>query len=399
MVGQAYLVDGVRSPIGRFGGSLLPLRATEFATQVGEALLARTGVKPADVQRVIGGMVLQDMTESNPARIVAERLGIPHPVPAFTVNMQCCSSMAALILAAQQVALGEVDCVMAVGMESMSNAPHMVPGSRWGHRLGDGRFVDTLRECTLAGSGMWGDPWYMVDVAEHHAKHDQVSREDMDAYAVVSHSRALDAIDNGRLDGEVVPITVPGRKGKTVTFATDENPRRDISLETLAALPSVQDGGVITAGNAASINDGAAAAIICNEAGLARLGVDPLARILMPGTAMVGCDPHFMGYSCVDALNASLASAEMTVDDLDLIECNEGFAVQLLACERMGGWSRGRLNVDGGSVGLGHPVGMSGLRITIHLANALRQRDLKRGGATVPAGSGLGTAVLLERAA
>jgi acetyl-CoA C-acetyltransferase len=216
---------------------------------------------------------------------------------------------------------------------------------------------------------------------------------------VVSHTRALDAIDNGRLNDEVVPITVPGRKGKTVTFDTDETPRRDISVETLAALPTVQEGGVITAGNAASINDGAAAAIVCNEAGLAKLGLDPLARIVMPGTSMVGCDPHFMGYSCVEALNASLASAEMKVDDLDLIECNEGFAVQLLACERMGGWSRDRLNVDGGSVGLGHPVGMSGLRITIHLANALKQRDLKRGGATVPAGSGLGTAVLLERAA
>ncbi len=398
MVGQAYLVDGVRSPIGRFGGSLQPMRATEFATQVADGLLKRNGMQPADVKRVIGGMVLQDMTESNPARIVAERIGVPHPVPAFTVNMQCCSSMAALILGAQQVALGEVDCVMAVGLESMSNAPHMVPGSRWGHRLGHGEFIDTLRECTLAGSKMWDDPWYMVDVAEHHAKHDQVSREDMDAYAVVSHTRALDAIDGGRLDDEVVPIQVPTRKG-TVTFDKDENPRRDISVDTLASLPTVQKDGVITAGNAASINDGAAAAIVCNEAELKRLGVDPLARIVMPGTAMVGCDPHFMGYSCVDAMNAALDSAEMKVDDLDLIECNEGFAVQLLACERMGGWSRDRLNVDGGSVGLGHPVGMSGLRIAIHLANALKQRDLKRGGATVPAGSGLGAAVILERAA
>ncbi|MCP5368910.1 MAG: thiolase family protein [Hyphomicrobiales bacterium] len=398
MTANAYLVAGLRSPIGAFGGALRPLRATEFGSTVAAALLQQTGLKPDAVQRVIGGMVLQDMTESNPARIVAERIGVPHNVPAFTVNMQCCSSMTALILAAQQVALGEVDTALALGLESMSNAPHMVPGSRWGHRLGHGEFVDTLKECTLAGSKMWDDPWYMIDVAEHHAREDQVTREEMDEYAVVSHTRALAAMDAGCLDGEIVPIEVPARGGKTRTFERDECPRGDIDLDVLRNLRPVKAGGVITAGNAAPINDGAAAALVCNDAGLARLGVEPLARIVMPGTAMVGCDPHFMGYSCVEALNSALAAADKRVDDLDLIECNEGFAVQLLACERMGGWSRDRLNVDGGSVGLGHPVGMSGLRITIHLARALKQRGLKLGGATVPAGSGLGAAVLLEAA-
>jgi len=191
---------------------------------------------------------------------------------------------------------------------------------------------------------------------------------------------------------------VPTRGGGTKVFDRDENPRRDISAETLAGLRTVQPGGVITAGNAAPINDGAAAALVCNDAGLARLGVEPLARIVMPGTAMVGCDPHFMGYSCVEAMNSVLNAAGKKADDLDLIECNEGFAVQLLACERMGGWSRDRLNVDGGSVGLGHPVGMSGLRITVHLAQAMKQRGAKLGGATVPAGSGLGAAVILEAA-
>ncbi|MDP6831845.1 MAG: thiolase family protein [Alphaproteobacteria bacterium] len=397
MAQNVYLAAGLRSPIGTFGGSLKPLRATEFGTAVGAALFEQTGVRPADVERVIGGMVLQDMTESNPARIVALRLGIPDKVPAFTINMQCCSSMVALIQAAQMVALGEADCVMAMGLESMSNAPHMVPGSRWGHRLGHGEFIDTLRECTLAGSRMWDDPWYMIDVAEHHATADGVSREEMDEYAVVSHKRALAAMDAGRLDDEIVPIDVPTRRGGTVRFERDETPRSDINIETLGALPPVKEGGVITAGNAASINDGAAVALVCSEQGLAKLGLDPLARIMMPGTAMVGCDPHFMGYSCVDALNASLDAAELSVDDLDLIECNEGFAVQLVACQSMGGWSSERLNVDGGAVATGHPVGMSGLRITLHLAHALRQRDLKLGGATVPAGSGLGAAVLLER--
>jgi len=394
----AYLATGLRSPMGAFGGSLKSMRATEIASAVGAQVLKRTGIRPEAIERVIAGMVLQDMTESNPARIVALRMGLPDTIPAYTVNMQCCSGMAALIQAAQAVALGEADCVMAVGLESMSNAPHMVPGSRWGHRLGNGEFVDTLRECTLAGSKMWGDPWYMIDVAEHHAKVDQVSREDMDAYAVTSHERALDAMEAGRLDDEIVAIDVPGRNGASTRFARDETPRPDISLETLAGLRTVKEGGVITAGNAASINDAAAVALVCSEKGLARLGLDPLAKIVMPGTAMVGCDPHVMGYSCVAALNAALDAAEKTADDLDLIECNEGFAVQLVACQRMGGWDGERLNVDGGSVALGHPVGVSGLRIALHLARALEQRDLRLGAATVPAGSGLGAAMLLERA-
>ena len=397
MVGNAYLVDGARSPMGRFGGALRPLRATEFAAPVAAALLDRAGLRPGDVQRVIAGMVLQDMTESNPARIVAQRVGVPHDVPAFTVNMQCCSSMVALILAAQQVAQGEVDCVLVLGLESMSNAPHMVPGSRWGHRLAHGAFVDTLKECTLAGSKMWGDPWDMITVAENHAKVDGISRREMDEYAVVSHRRALEAMDAGRFDGEIVPIEVPHARKNVRLLERDEHPRRDISLEELADLEAVRPDGAITAGNAAGINDGAAAVLVCNEQGLTRLGLDPLAQILLPGTAMVGCDPHLMGYSCVQALDAALDAAGQRLDDLDLIECNEGFAVQLLACARKAGWPTDRLNVDGGSVGLGHPVGMSGLRIALHLAHALKQRDLKRGGATVPAGSGLGAAVILER--
>jgi len=397
MAGAVYLAAGLRSAMGGFGGSLQPLRATEYASTVVNALLERNAVAPSIVDRVIGGMVLQDMTESNPARIVSKRAGIPDAAPAFTVNMQCCSSLAALILAAQQVALGEVDCVLAVGMESMSNAPHMVSGARWGYRNAHGELTDTLKECTLAGSKMWGDPQYMIDVAEHHAEVDGISRTEMDEYAVVSHHRALDAAEAGRFDDEIVPIEVPGRKGEVHRFERDEHPRRDISVEALAKLRTVKEGGAITAGNAAGINDGAAAALICSEAGLKKLDIEPLARIVMPGTSMVGCDPQLMGYSCVEALNAALMAAEKSVGDLDLIECNEGFAVQLLACERMGQWPRDRLNVDGGSVGLGHPVGMSGLRIAIHLAQALHQRDLKLGAATIPAGSGLGTAALIER--
>jgi len=391
-----YLLDGCRSPIGRYGGALLPLRATEFASPVAAALLGRAGLAPADVDRVVAGMVLQDMTESNPARIVAERIGVPHERPAWTINMQCCSSMQALIHAAQQVALGEIDVALVLGLESMSRAPHMVGGARFGLGTADAAFTDTLKECTLAGSRMWGDPWYMIDVAEHHAKLDQVGREEMDAYAVISHRRAVDAIDAGRFDAEMVPVDVPGR-AESVRFAADEHPRRDCSPDTLGRLRAVTPGGAITAGNAAGINDGACAALVCSEKALARAGRPPLAEVVMPGPAMVGCDPHVMGYSCVHALDAALANAGRRLDDLDLIECNEGFAVQLIACRRMGGWPEERVNVDGGSIALGHPVGMSGLRIVVHLAHALAARGARTGAATVPAGSGLGTAVVLDR--
>jgi acetyl-CoA C-acetyltransferase len=394
---EVFLVDGLRSPIGRFGGALSTLRATEFAVPVVTELLARSGVPAAEVQQVIGGMVLQDMTESNPARIVGQRVGIPDSAAAFTLNMQCASGMAALILGARQVALGAADCVLAVGLESMSSAPYMVQGARWGLRLGDSRFIDSLQECKLAGSGMWGDPWTMIDVAEHHAQVDGVSRQEMDEYAVLSHQRAVAAMEAGRLDDEIVPVTVPHRRGDVV-FSRDENPRADTSLERLAAMQPVRDGGTVTAGNSSAHNDGAAAALICGARTVARLGLEPIARIVVPGTAMVGCDPHLMGYSCVLAAEAALAGAEIGLDTLDLIECNEGFAVQMVACERKAKWPRDRLNVDGGSVGFGHPVGMSGLRIVVHLAKALRQRDLRCGLATVPAGSGLGSAVILERA-
>jgi acetyl-CoA C-acetyltransferase len=306
--------------------------------------------------------------------------------------------MLALILATQQILLGDASCILVLGLESMSNAPHMVRGARWGLRLQHGEFVDTLKECTLAGSRMWGDPCDMIGVAEQHATVDGIARESMDEYAFVSHHRAIDALDEGRFDREIVPVDAASCGG-VGTMGSDEHPRRDISLERLRELPPIRVGGTITAGNAAGINDGAAAALICSDDLLSRLGLSPLARVVDRGWAMAACDPNLMGYSAVHAASTALSKAELEVDDMDLIECNEGFAVQLLACERMGSWPRERLNVDGGSIGLGHPVGMSGLRITLHLGHALRLRDLRLGVATVPAGSGLGAAVVMERVA
>jgi acetyl-CoA C-acetyltransferase len=238
----------------------------------------------------------------------------------------------------------------------------------------------------------------MIDVAENHAKIDGVTRSEMDEYSVLSHTRAVAAMDAGRLVDEIVPIPTRDKTGQPAVVGTDDNPRRDISIETLGRLRPERPGGSITAGNASSICDGSAAALLCSERALRQFDVEPLAKIMMSGTSMVGCDPQLMGYSCVRAADHALRRAGMSIDDMDLIECNEGFAVQAVACIRLGKWPIDRTNVDGGSLGLGHPVGMSGLRIVVHLAHALKQRNLAVGLATVPAGSGLGTAVIMERA-
>jgi acetyl-CoA C-acetyltransferase len=395
---RSVICGAVRTPIGNFQGGLASVRAPQLGALAIMALVDRTGVDLDRIDEVIMGCVCQAGLSQNPARQAAIFAGVPHSVSAMTINKVCGSGLKAVDLADQAIRAGDRECVVAGGMENMSQIPYALFGARDGLRLGDGKVTDLL-----VHDGLWDiyNDFHMGMTAEWVVDTYHVSREEQDAYAVRSHQRAVTAWENGKFSAEVVPVEVPQRKGVPVVVARDEGPRADASVEKMASLRPAfkRDGGTVTAGNASSINDGAAAALICNEQGLARLGLEPLARIVLPGTAMVGCEPTLMGYSCVEALNAALQSAGKRVDDLDLIECNEGFAVQLLACERMGKWPRERLNVDGGSVALGHPVGMSGLRISLHLAHALQQRHLKLGGATVPAGSGLGTAVLLERVA
>lgn len=396
---DVFLLDGARTPIGMFAGALRPLRAVEFATVVADRLLDRSGVPPTAVERIVAGRVMQDMTESNPARIVGRRVGVPDAAPSFTLNMQCCSGMTAFMQAAAAVGTGEADCALALGLESSTNSGHVLRELRWGTRLGDAALVDLLRECSYAGSKLWGNPMAMVDVAENHARVDGISRREMEEYAVLCHRRAVDAIRGGAYANEIVPITVPQPRGEPYRFEADEHPRADASLEALANLPPIRLGGSVTAGTSAGLNDGAAAALVCSERFVRQHGMQPLARVVPGGTAMVGCDPALMGYSAVEAVARALKGAGRTLDDMDVIECNEGFAVQIIADYRIGGWPLERLNLDGGSVALGHPVGMSGLRILVHLAHALRDRDKEQGIGAVPAGSGLGTAVVLERAA
>ncbi|MCL4449482.1 MAG: thiolase family protein [Actinobacteria bacterium] len=394
---KVYLLDGLRTAIGKFGGRLSSLRPTEFTATVVSELIKRTGIPLDAVEQVIAGKVVQDLTESNPARIVARRVGIPDSAPAFTLNMQCASGMAALILAAQQIAMGNADCVLALGMESLSRAPFMLSRARWGYRLGNGELVDTVKESGFAGSKMWGDPWTMIEVAEHHAKVDGITRAEMDDYALQSHQKAAQAVRSGRLKPEIVPIEVLEKRGETQVFEVDEHVRNDIDLDELARLNPIMQGGSITAGNSSGLNDAGAAGLVVSEKFISDHSLTPLAEVDMRAGTMIGCDPTLMGYSANEALDMALSRAGLVVDDLDLIECNEGFAVQLVACARKGNWPLDRLNLDGGSVGLGHPVGMSGLRIAVHLAHALVNKDLSLGAATVPAGSGLGAAIVLKR--
>ncbi len=395
---NAYLVDGVRTPIGKFGGALKSLHATQFAAVVARELLSRNHVEPEGIQRVVTGRVVQDMTESNPARVVGLCIGVPETAAAYTINMQCCSGMAAFMQAAQAVQVGEVDCVLALGLESLSNGTYALPDLRWGARLGGGQVTDILQECSYAGSKMWGNPMAMFDVAENHARVDGITRLEMEEYAVLCHRRTIEAIAGGRFASEVVTVDVNNGSG-TVPFAVDEHPRADTSLEALAQLRPIRPNGTVTAGTSSGLSDGAAAALVCNERALGLLGVAPLAKVVPVGTAMVGCDPNLMGYSAVEAVALALRNSGRNLADMDLIECNEGFAVQLIADVRMGEWPMDRVNLDGGSLALGHPVGMSGMRVLVHLAHSLKARNLEQGVSVVPGGSGLGTAVILERTA
>jgi acetyl-CoA C-acetyltransferase len=395
---DAYLLDGARSPIAKFGGALKPLRAVEFASVVVRSLLQRAAVQASLVERVYAGRVIQEMTESNPARVVGRCVGVPDTAAALTINMQCCSGMAAFIEATNAVRLGELDCALVIGLESLTNAGHVIRDLRWGTRLGGAQIVDLLQESSYAGSRIWGQPMTMAEVAEHHTQVDGITRQEMEEYTVLCHKRTVEAARAGRYDAEIIPIPVPARGGRTIDFVADEHPRADCSLEGLAGLPPLWPNGLVTAGTSAGLNDGAAAALVCSDRFIVEHGLKPLAKIADRGTAMVGCDPALMGYSAVNAVNAVLTRAERRLDAMDLIECNEGFAAQIVADAKIGGWSLEKLNVDGGSLALGHPVGMSGLRLVVHLGHALRIRGLRQGVAAVPAGSGLGTAVILDSA-
>jgi acetyl-CoA C-acetyltransferase len=390
---QVYLAGAVRTPIGKFGGTLESWSAADMGVAVAKEALRRANVSPEQISDSIWGCARQAGGGPNVGRQITFRAGVPETVPAFTVNQACGSGLKAIILAAQEIMLGRADAVLAGGTESMSRVPYFAEGARWGMRMGNMQLVD----------GMYRDGFndplsglMMGQTAEKLARQYEISREDQDGFALRSQQKAEAAIKSGRFKEEVMTLEIAGRKNETTTFAQDEHCRAGTTLADLAKLPPVfyKDGSV-TAGNSSGITDGAAALVVLSEDGLKRAGVKPQARIV--DYEISGVAPEIMGMGPVPAIRALLARQNMTLHQMDLIELNEAFAAQVIACDRELGFDAERLNVNGGAIALGHPIGCTGVRITTTLVHEMEKREAKLGLATLCVSGGMGLALLLER--
>lgn len=388
---SVVIVEALRTPIGSFNGALSSLPAATLGAAVLKELLTRTGLSGSDVREVIMGQVLTAGTGQNPARQAALQAGLPDATTAFLVNQVCGSGLRAVALGAQQILCGDDGVFLCGGQESMSQAPHCAR-LRAGLKMGDVSLVDTMIK-----DGLWEtfNNYHMGVTAENVARAFGVSRQDQDAFALSSQLKAEEAQNKGYFDRELVPIVVPGRKGD-VTVSQDEYPRKGATLEALSALrPSFDREGTITAGNASGMNDGAAAVVLMSEAEATRRGLTPLAKIVSWATA--GVDPKMMGIGPVPASQKALKKAGWTVEDLDLIEANEAFAAQACAVTSEMGWDLGKVNIQGGGIALGHPIGASGARILVTLLHAMARTGGKRGLATLCIGGGMGIALCVER--
>ena len=388
-----YILSAVRTPIGKFGGSLSSLTAADMGTVAGKAAIERAGVTPEQIEETIIGNARQAGGGPNPARQISVRAGIPQEVPAFTVNKACASGLKSIALAYQAILLGDSSCILAGGTESMSRLPYYLDGARWGYRLGNQELVD----------GMYRDGFFcplakmvMGETAEVLADEYKITREEQDEYALRSQTRAARAISAGRFDAEIAPVTIEGKKGTTI-FARDEHPFADASLEKLAKLPPVfSKTGTISAGNSSGITDGAAAVVVASEYFVKQNNLKPLARIAAVTAA--GVDPRTMGIGPVPALEKLQDKHNLRLNDFGLIELNEAFAAQVLACDRALNFNRDRLNVNGGAIALGHPIGCTGTRITVTLLHEMLKRNTRRGVATLCVSGGMGMALALESA-
>ncbi len=396
---EALLVAPVRTPIGRFGGGLSGVRPDDLLAHALRATLDRSGIDPAALDDVIAGCANQAGEDNrNIARMSALLAGCPHSVPGVTVNRLCASSLEAVNLAARSIWTGDADAVLVGGVESMSRAPYSVPRNATGRpAAGNMTAWDTSLGWRYPNPRM--EAMFPLEAmgctAENLAKRHGIAREAQDAYALRSHERALAAWEAGDFDAEVVPVPVPQRKGAPIPCARDEGPRADTSLERLAKLrPAFREGGSVTAGNSSTLNDGAAAMLVVSRAAAERHGLTPVARVVAGAAA--GVDPEFMGIGPVPATRKALIRAGWTVDDLDLVELNEAFAAQSLACIDELGLDDRRTNPLGGAIALGHPLGMSGARVLVTLTHALRARGGGRGVATLCVGVGQGVATLVE---
>jgi acetyl-CoA C-acetyltransferase len=390
---QVYLAGAVRTPIGKFGGTLQSWSAADMGVAVAKEALRRANVSPDQITDSIWGCARQAGGGPNVGRQITFRAGVPETVPAFTVNQACGSGLKAIILAAQEIMLGRAEAVLAGGTESMSRVPYFAEGARWGMRMGNMQLVD----------GMYRDGFndplsglMMGQTAEKLARQYEISREEQDGFALRSQQKAEAAIKSARFKDEVLALEIAGRKNETTTFAQDEHCRAGTTLADLAKLPPVfyKDGSV-TAGNSSGITDGAAALVVLSEAGLKRAGVTPQARIV--DYEISGVAPDIMGIGPVPAIRALLARQNLTLDQIDLIELNEAFAAQVIACDRELGFDAERLNVNGGAIALGHPIGCTGVRITTTLVHEMEKRAAKLGLATLCVSGGMGLALLLER--
>ena len=389
---EIFIVGAARTPIGKFGGSLAKTPATELGALIIRNVLERSGVAPEQVSEVIMGQVLAAAAGQNPARQAAMRAGLPEMVPAMTINKVCGSGLKAAMLGAQAIANGDSDIVVAGGQESMSLAPHALAGSRDGFRMGDAKMLDTM-----IIDGLWDvyNQYHMGVTAENVAREYAVTREDQDRFAVASQNKTEAAQKAGRFKDEIVAVEIASRKGPVV-FADDEYPRHGATLEAMQALkPAFDKNGSVTAGNASGINDGAAAVVLCSAKKLKELRLKPLARIR--SFASAGVDPKYMGMGPVPASKRCLARAGWEPKDLDLMEINEAFAAQAIAVNRQMGWDTGKVNVNGGAIALGHPIGASGCRVLVTLLHEMAKRDARRGLASLCIGGGMGVALAVER--
>jgi acetyl-CoA C-acetyltransferase len=389
---EAVILSACRTPIGSFGGVFKDMSAVDLGAIVIREAIARAGVDPIEIGDVIMGCVLQAGAGMNVARQAALKAGVPIEVPGETINRVCGSGLQAVVHAIEAVKAGFIDVMLAGGTESMSNAPFLLPGARWGYRMGNAEVVDSMLHegltCAIAGC-------HMGMTAEDIVKRFHVSREDQDAFAAESQRRAEEAVRSGVFDREIVPVDVPQRKGPPLEVTKDEYPRHGTTVEKLAALrPAFLKDGTVTAGNASGVNDGAAALVIATEKKARDLGRTPLARVLSYCTT--GVDPMIMGMGPVDAMRKAVKRAGMSIDELDLIELNEAFAAQSLAVVRELKLDPARVNVHGGAIALGHPIGASGARILTTLVHALQARGGGRGAASLCIGGGMGTAMIVE---
>lgn len=390
---DVVIVAAQRTAVGKFNGSLAKLSAPDLGAIVVKALLEKTGIKGEQVSEVILGQVLTAGSGQNPARQTVIKAGLPQEVPALTINAVCGSGLKAVMLGYQAIVSGDAEIVIAGGQENMSASPHVLLGSRDGFRMGDAKLVDTM-----INDGLWDayNNYHMGITAENVAKQYEISRTQQDEFAVASQNKAEAAQKAGKFKDEIVPVSIPQRKGDPIVFADDEFIRHGAAYDSLSGLkPAFDKAGSVTAGNASGINDGAAAVMLMSAEKAAELGLKPLAKIKSFGTS--GLDPKIMGMGPVPASRKALARAGWQASDLDLLEVNEAFAAQACAVNKEMGWDTNKINVNGGAIAIGHPIGASGCRILVTLVHEMNRCDAKKGLASLCIGGGMGVALTIER--